>query len=109
MVADLLAKKPPHEQAIRQIEAERLAFQQDLAQREEACLRHFISSSCMEEIRREHLTRMREFDQRREQARQALREIDAEIRAHERARRIADRDARQKSPAGSAAGEKSGS
>ena len=70
-----------------QIESERLAFQRDLASREAACLKRFFSSRCLDEIRTEHLKRMREFDLRREAELQALRDIDAEIRARNRSRR----------------------
>ncbi|MFM7284574.1 MAG: hypothetical protein ACKO2B_05980, partial [Betaproteobacteria bacterium] len=64
--ADLRDKRPPHERLITQIESERLAFQRDLASREEACLKRFFSSRCLDEIRAEHLKLMREFDLRRE-------------------------------------------
>jgi hypothetical protein len=87
--ADLKAKRPAHEQMIEKIESERLAFQRDLAQREEACLKRFFSASCMEEIRAEHLREMRTFDLRREKERQAIRDIEAELRARVRARRVA--------------------
>ena len=85
--ADLREKRPPHERLITQIESERLVFQKDLASREEACLKRFFSSRCLDEIRAEHLKRMREFDLRREAELQALRDIDAEIRARNRSRR----------------------
>jgi hypothetical protein len=87
--ADLKSKRPAHEQMIEKIESERLMFQRDLAQREEACLRRFFSASCMEEIRTEHLREMRTFDLRREKERQAIRDIEAELRARVRTRRIA--------------------
>lgn len=85
--ADLKAQKPPHEQNIQAIEAERLVFQRDLARREEACLKRFFSSRCIDEIRSEHLREMRGFDLRKEAELQALRDIDAEIRSRIRARR----------------------
>ena len=85
--ADLREKRPPHERLIEQIESERLVFQRDLASREAACLKRFFSSRCLDEIRTEHLKRMREFDLRREAELQALRDIDAELRARNRSRR----------------------
>ncbi|MFM8675853.1 MAG: hypothetical protein ACKOCR_00665 [Burkholderiaceae bacterium] len=85
--ADPREKRPPHERLITQIESERLAFQRDLASREEACLKRFFSSRCLDKIRAEHLKRMREFDLRREAELQALRDIDAELRARNRSRR----------------------
>lgn len=94
--ADLRVKRPPHERLIEQIESERLQFQRDLARREEACLKRFFSSRCLDEIRAEHLKRMREFDLRKETELQALRDIDAEIRTRNRSRR-----AEKKTEAGS--------
>lgn len=88
--ADLREKRPPHERLITQIESERLAFQRDLASREEACLKRFFSSRCLDAIRLEHQRRMRDFDLRKEAELQAIRDIDAEIRARNRNRR-ADR------------------
>jgi hypothetical protein len=85
--ADLKARRPPHERQVDRIEAERLAFQRDLASREEACLKRFFASRCLDEIRLEHLRRMREFDLRKETELQALRDIEAEIRARNRSRR----------------------
>lgn len=85
--ADLREKRPPHERLIAQIESERLAFQRDLASREEACLKRFFSSRCLDEIRAEHLKSMREFDLRREAELQAIRDIDAELRSRNRNRR----------------------
>lgn len=89
--AELKAKRPPHERNIAAIEAERLAFQRDLAQREQVCLKRFFSSGCIEQIRTEHLREMRSFDLRKETELQALRDIDAEIRARVRARRAEDK------------------
>ena len=89
--ADLKSRKPQHERAIEAIEAERLVFQRDLAQREEVCLKRFFSSRCIEDIRAEHLREMRGFDLRKESELQALRDIDAEIRARVRARRAEDK------------------
>jgi len=86
--ADLRDKRPPHERLITQIESERLAFQRDLASREEACLKRFFASRCLDEIRLEHLRRMREFDLRKETELQALRDIESEIRARNRSRRV---------------------
>jgi hypothetical protein len=85
--ADLKAKKPAHETRLTQIDAERIAFQRDLASREEACLKRFYSAGCMEDIRVEYLKTTREFDLRREAELQALRDIEAEIRSRSRARR----------------------
>lgn len=85
--ADLKAQRPPHERTIEAIEAERLVFQRDLARREEACLKRFFSSGCMDSIRSEHLREMRNFDLRKETEMQALRDIDAQIRSRIRARR----------------------
>lgn len=85
--ADLKAQRPQHEQTLEAIQAERLAFQRDLARREEVCLKRFFSSRCIEAIRNEHLREMRSFDLRKETELQALRDIDAEIRARVRARR----------------------
>ena len=85
--ADLGDKRPPHERLITQIESERLAFQRDLASREQACLKRFFASRCLDEIRLEHLRRMREFDLRKEAELQALRDIESEIRARNRGRR----------------------
>jgi hypothetical protein len=93
--ADLKSKKPGHELQIQAVEAERLVFQRDLAQREEICLKRFFSYRCIEEIRTEHLRRMREFDLRKEAALQALRDIDAELRARARTRRADDKTERQ--------------
>jgi hypothetical protein len=90
------ALKGPYEQQIKQIEAERLVFQRDLAKREEACLKRFFSASCLEDIRAEHLREMRGFDLRRESAMQAMRDIDAKARADERAARIRERDEKQR-------------
>lgn len=89
--AELRAKKPFHEQRIQQIESERLAFQRDLAGREEACLKRFFSSRCMDQIRSEHLREMRDFDLRKEAELQALRDIDAVIRSRTRERRLDDK------------------
>jgi len=79
-----------------QIETDRLAFQKDLAQREEACLKRFFSGSCMDKIRTEHLTQMRAFDLQREETLQKIRDLDAEIRSRSREQRIEERDAKQK-------------
>lgn len=84
---DLKARRPPHERQVELIESERLAFQRDLASREEACLKRFFASRCLDEIRLEHLRRMREFDLRKEAELQALRDIESEIRARNRGRR----------------------
>jgi hypothetical protein len=85
--ADLKAKKPPHEQALEQIERERVAFQREISQREQACLKRFFSANCLDKVTTDHLNGMRAFDLRREAERQALREIDAELRARSRERR----------------------
>jgi hypothetical protein len=85
--SDLKAKKPPHEQALEQIERERLAFAREISQREQVCLKKFFSASCLDKVTTDHLQGMREFDLRREAERQALREIDAELRARSRERR----------------------
>jgi hypothetical protein len=87
--ADLRAKKPTHEQALERLERERLAFQREISQREQACLKKFFSASCLDKVTTDHLQGMREFDLRREAERQALREIDAEIRARSRERKAA--------------------
>ena len=89
--ADLKAQRPQHEQNLQAIESERLAFQRGLARREDACLKRFFSSRCIEEIRTEHLREMRSFDLRKETELQALRDIDAQIRARIRARRAEDK------------------
>lgn len=89
--ADLKAQRPPHELRIQAIEAERLVFQRDLARREEACLRRFFSSACMDSIRSEHLREMRNFDLRKETELQALRDIEAQIRSRIRTRRAEDK------------------
>jgi hypothetical protein len=85
--SDLKAKKPPHEQALEQIERERLAFAREISQREQTCLKKFFSASCLDKVTTDHLRGMREFDLRREAERQALREIDAELRARSRERK----------------------
>lgn len=88
--ADLRAARVPHELQAERVEVERRAFQRDLAKREEACLKRFYSSGCIEDIRTEHMKSMRDFDLRREVELQAIRDIDAEIRKRSRERR-ADR------------------
>ena len=89
--ADLRALRPPHESRLRNIDAERLAFQQDLAAREQSCLKRFLSARCLEGIRSEHLREMRRYDLLRETELQALRDIDAEIRQRTRSRRAAEK------------------
>ncbi len=85
--AELKAKKIPHEQALKVIEQERLVFQRELAAREEACLKRFFSSRCLDQVTTDHLREMRGFDMRRETELQALRDIDAELRARNRERK----------------------
>lgn len=94
--ADLKAKRAPLEESLKIIDAERLAFQRDLAKREQECLKRFFASACLEPIREEHLKEMRGFDLRREAVSQDIRNIDAELRNRNRTRRIEDRDGRQK-------------
>jgi hypothetical protein len=94
-VASLSSQKPALEAALNQVEADRLAFQKDLAKREEACLERFFSASCMDKIRTEHMTQMRAFDLRREAAQQQIRDLDAQIRKLQREQRIAEREAKQ--------------
>lgn len=86
--ADLRSQKPAHERALVTIEQERRVFAQDLARREEECLKRFFSARCMDDIRAEHLREMRGFDLRRETELQALRSIDAELRDRTRKRRV---------------------
>jgi hypothetical protein len=95
--ADLRARKPPHESKLRTIEAERFAFQTDLAAREQACLKRFLSARCLETIRSEHLREMRRFDLLRETELQALRDIDAEIRQRVRSRKAEEKAVQQAS------------
>lgn len=102
--AMLQAKRPAHEQALDRIGAQRLAFQRDLAKREEECLKRFISSGCMDDIRTEHMREMRRFDLEREVELQALRDIDAELRKISRARRIEDKSKAVEKPKGQAGG-----
>jgi hypothetical protein len=89
--ADLMARKPAHEQALKVIESERLEFQKAIALREEECLQRFLSGRCLDVIRTDYMTAMRGFDLRRENERQALRTIDAEIRQRVRERRLSAR------------------
>ena len=95
--ADLRARKPPHESKLRTIEAERFAFQTDLAAREQACLKRFLSARCLETLRSEHLREMRRFDLLRETELQALRDIDAEIRQRVRSRKAEEKATQQAS------------
>ena len=95
--ADLRARKPPHESKLRTIEAERFAFQTDLAAREQACLKRFLSARCLETLRSEHLREMRRFDLLRETELQALRDIDAEIRQRVRSRKAEEKAVQQAS------------
>lgn len=84
---DLKSQKPAHDHEINQIELDRRAFQRDFAVREEACLRRFFSARCMEQLRTEYMSAMRDFDLSREAQLQALRDIDAAIRDRLRNRR----------------------
>ncbi len=87
----LRAQRPAFQQQLTEIDTARRAFQVDLAQREEACLKRFFSSRCMDQIRQEHLERMRHFDLQREDALQGLRDIDALLRDRARQKRLAER------------------
>lgn len=94
--ADLLSRKPVHEQRLKAIEQERRAFALALSKREEKCLAGFFSSSCLEGVRTDHLREMRRFDLLRETELQALRSVDAELRARSRARRVSEKDQLQR-------------
>lgn len=83
----LRAKKLPHEQALKAIEQERLAFQRALSIREQECFTRFFSSRCIDQVTTDHLREMRNFDLRREAELQALRDIDAQLRARGRDRK----------------------
>ncbi len=87
----LKAQRPAFQHQLSEIDTARRAFQVDLAQREEACLKRFFSSRCMDQIRQEHLERMRYFDLQREEALQGLRDIDALLRDRARQKRLTER------------------
>lgn len=99
-VASLSNQKPALEAVLEQIEADRLAFQKDLAKQEEACLKRFFSARCMDKIRTEHITQMRTFDLKREEAQQQIRDLDAQMRQLQRQERIEERDAKQQKQGG---------
>ena len=87
---DLKAKKLPHEQALKAIEQERLAFQRELSVREQDCFKRFFSARCIDQVTTDHLREMRSFDLRREAELQALRDIDAQLRARSRDRKASN-------------------